>query len=172
MIKKILYIIVLLVVCSCQSVEKAPKPNRLIKKDQMIEILTDIAFVKATKGGYKKKLQQKNINLEDYVLEKHGVDSVTFAENNKWYANQLDEYHDIFSAVKANIQKEKTKYEKLKREEDSIKKIQDSIKRAKKDKVDKDLDSIENEEMEEDIEAAIEKAVKKRSNHPHDSENE
>lgn len=141
---------ILLILVSCQSVEKAPAPDQLIPKDKMVAILTDIAFVKGAKGAYKKRIEEKKVNLETYVFQKHGIDSATFAQNNKWYANELEEYQELFSQVKENLSKEKTKYQKLKKAEDSIKKIEDSIKKAKGLKVDPDLRKLETEMMFED----------------------
>ncbi|WP_299218879.1 DUF4296 domain-containing protein [uncultured Aquimarina sp.] len=153
-----------LIVFSCQSLDKTQKPENLLAEDKMVEILTDIAFVKAAKGSYKKVFDIEKINPESYILKKHGVDSLVFAENNNWYINQLDEYEEIFKKVKSNLEKSKVKFEKLKKEEDSIKKIKDSIKRATKGvKVEKkstnDLESIGEELL---IEKEIENAIKKR----------
>ncbi|WP_378179300.1 DUF4296 domain-containing protein [Aquimarina sp. SS2-1] len=157
-----------LLVYSCQSLEKPPKPENLISEDKMVEILTDIAFIKAAKGSYKKVFDIEKINPEEYILKKHGIDSIVFAENNSWYTSQLDEYEEIFTKVKSNIEGSKIKYEKLKKEEDSIKKIQDSIKRSKEGLQDSkilpsDLDKIKLTD-EELIEQEIETAIKKRSN--------
>ncbi|MFD2563219.1 DUF4296 domain-containing protein [Aquimarina rubra] len=167
--KRIIYSLFLLalLVFSCQDLDKPSKPDNLIAEDKMVEILTDIAFIKAAKGSYKKVFDIEKINPEEYILKKHGIDSLVFAENNSWYTAQLDEYEEIFNKVKKNIEGSKIKFEKLKKEEDSIKKIEDSIKRAKKGLKDakvlpSDLDKIKLTD-EELIEQEIETAIKKRS---------
>jgi len=169
--KHLIYSLLLFVVIifSCQKINKSPKPEPLIPKDKMVEILTDIAFVKAAKGSYKKVFDIEKINAEAYILEKHGVDSLVFSENNSWYTGQLEAYEEIFKKVKKNLEVSKIKFEKLKKEEDSIKKVKDSIRRAKKKKnkektetVDPaKLELIEDELIEEDIENAIKKRSKK-----------
>ncbi|WP_299313456.1 DUF4296 domain-containing protein [uncultured Aquimarina sp.] len=156
-----------LIVFSCQSLDRTQKPENLLSEDKMIEILSDIAFLKAAKGSYKKVFDIEKINPESYILKKHGVDSLVFAENNNWYINQLDEYEEIFIKVKSNLEKSKVKFEKLKKEEDSINKIKDSILRAKKGiKVEKkspgDLHELESIDEELLIEKEIENAIKKR----------
>ncbi|MHA7056566.1 DUF4296 domain-containing protein [Aquimarina sp. M1] len=156
-----------LLVLSCQNLDKPSKPDNLLAEDKMVEILTDIAFVKAAKGSYKKVFDIEKINPEEYILSKHGIDSLVFAENNSWYTDQIDDYEKIFEKVKKNIEQSKIKYEKLKKEEDSIKKIEDSIRKLEKgDKFEKliplrrgELESID----EESIEDKIENAIKKRS---------
>jgi hypothetical protein len=73
------------IVFSCQSLDRTQKPENLLSEDKMIEILSDIAFLKAAKGSYKKVFDIEKINPESYILKKHGVDSLVFAENNNWY---------------------------------------------------------------------------------------
>lgn len=132
MIRNIIYFVVFLMFISCQSIDKSTMPKTLIEEDRMVEILTDIAFVKAAKTSNRITLEAEKINPESFILKKHDVDSVVFAENNAWYSGQIEKYKVIFTRVKANLDKEKTKYEKLKKTEDSIKREQDSIKKLKK----------------------------------------
>lgn len=159
----------ILIVFSCQKINKSPEPAQLIPKDKMVEILTDIAFVKAAKGSYKKVFDIEKINPEAYILEKHGIDSLVFSENNNWYTDQLEAYEEIFKEVKKNLEVSKNKFERLKKEEDSIKKVKDSIRRATKGKnkekispiIPDELEFIDEESIEEDIENAIKKRTKK-----------
>ena len=109
---KIIYYILLLVliVSSCQNLEKTSKPDTLIARDKMIQILTDIAFVKSAKSSYKKVFDKEKIDPKAYILKKHNIDSAVFAENNRWYTSQMDRYEDIFNKVKNNLNEKKTKY--------------------------------------------------------------
>ncbi len=151
LMKNSIYFVVFLVFISCQSVDKIAEPKIVIEEDRMVEILTDIAFVKAAKSSNRKVFEEKKINPEAYILKKYGIDSIVFAENNAWYSGQLEKYEAIFIRVKANLDKEKIKYEKLKKEEDSIKKVEDSIKKIK--------DSLDLKEELITPEAAIEKEI-------------
>lgn len=129
----------------CQSLDNPLEPKQLLSEDQMVTLLTDVAFVKASKNVNKKVFNKEKINAETYVINKHGIDSIVFAENNAWYMADLEKYKSIFTRVKANLEKSKIKYDKLQKQEDSIKRIKDSImiaenkervqkKKAKKDK--------------------------------------
>ncbi|GGX18433.1 hypothetical protein GCM10007384_19720 [Aquimarina muelleri] len=115
---------------ACQSLEKAPVPKILIAEDRMVEILTDIAFIKTAKNSHRSIFEEENINPERFILNKHKIDSVVFTENNAWYSDQIGKYEAIINRVKENLDKEMIRYEKIKKEEDSIQKIQDSIKKA------------------------------------------
>jgi len=129
MIQKIAYGILMLAFFACQNIEKSKKPENLIGEDKMIEILLDIAFVKAAKNSHKKLFDTENINPEDFILKKHGVDSLVFVENNAWYTDQLETYERIFKRVKDSLAKSRAKYEKLKNKKDSLTRIQDSFNR-------------------------------------------
>ncbi|GAA4273432.1 DUF4296 domain-containing protein [Aquimarina gracilis] len=159
MIKKNIYFVIVLIVFSCQSIEKPEKPEVFIEEDKMVEILTDMAFIKATKTSYRKVLETKKINPENYILNKHDIDSAVFSQNNIWYTSQLEKYEEIFKRVKANLETSKNKYEKLKIKEDSIKKVKDSIKKAK-DTLNSKKEKVSN--IEKGINEEIEKAKAKR----------
>ncbi|WP_062056764.1 DUF4296 domain-containing protein [Aquimarina longa] len=131
MIRRGLYFVVFLLIFSCQSIDKASMPKNLLEEDHMVEILTDIAFIKAAKNSNRNILEENNISPEAFILRKHGVDSVVFAENHIWYSNHIEQYVAIFKNVKANLNAEEVKYEKLKKQEDSIRKAEDSIKKIK-----------------------------------------
>jgi len=136
----------------------------VLEEELMVDILTDIAFIRAAKTSSRKVFDEKGINPESYILRKYGVDSIVFAENNAWYGGQLERYKAMFTKVKSNIEGSKIKYEKLKKEEDSIKKVQDSIKKAKGDQKgdEKDKENKEEElELEDPKNRAIEEEMEK-----------
>lgn len=160
MTRNVIYAVAFLTIISCQSIDKSPKPESFIEEDRMVEILTDIAFVRAAKSSNRKTFEEKNINPEAFILKKHGIDSIIFAENNAWYSGQIKKYEAILVRVKANLDKETAKYEKLKKEEDSIKKIEDSIAKSKDTVKLIDLPVI----TEDVIEGKIEESKKKRTN--------
>ncbi len=168
MIRKISYSMLLMLLFACQTINEAEKPKVLIEEDRMVEILTDIAFVKAAKSSNRKVFEQKKINPETYILKKHGIDSIVFAENNEWYADQLEKYEEIFQKVKSNLEKSRDFHEKLKKEEDSIKKIEDSIAKSK-DTIDlKDKLKVSDSKLKE-IEKTMEEAKQKKLTSPSES---
>jgi len=93
--------------CGKTSVEK---PNNLIAKDKMVDILYDISLLEAIKtqnlkGGINKK------RANEYIYKKYKIDSVQFTKSNKYYATDLNEYKKIYDKVKERLNKENTRIE-------------------------------------------------------------
>ena len=159
---RISIILLIIIAIGCQSVEKAPEPSQIIDKERMVEMLTDIAVLKAAKGSYRRVLEEHDVNPEEFILKKYGIDSVTFAENNAWYASQLKEYEKIFNEVKDNLSASKEEYEKRRNAEDSIQQVEDSIKIAKGLEIKEKPKLLPKEMDEELINEEVEEAKKKR----------
>ena len=88
--------------CNSNSVEK---PNNLIGKDKMVDILYDISLLEAIKtqninGGITVKTGN------DFIYKKHKIDSVQFAKSNKYYASDVEAYKKLFEKVKERLNKE------------------------------------------------------------------
>ncbi len=120
---------------SCNNIEKPKKPDNLISRERMVDVITDISLMTAAKGLNKDVLEKNAINPQNYIYEKYNIDSVQFAESNNYYAYDVKEYEEIYVEVKERLEKRKAEY-KLLQEED--KKVKDSIKKIKK----KERDSI------------------------------
>ena len=136
-------ILISLFVLSCNNIDRPKKPDNLISKNKMIDIITDINLVTAAKGIDKKLLEKKGLNQQSYIYQKYDIDSISFAESNNYYAYDVKEYEDIYLKVQQRLEKQKQEFkaieEKEKKEKDSIrlskKKERDSIKKSKNSKV-------------------------------------
>lgn len=138
---KYILLIVLIISCKNNSIDKPKKPDNLIPKDSMVEILYDISLVSSAKGVNKKLLENNGLVPEDYIYKKHNIDSLQFALSNEYYAFNLDAYEDIYNSVKLKLEEDKKHFQKIifveQKEKDSLNKIkrkQDSIKRIGKPK--------------------------------------
>lgn len=142
MSKQINIIIILsLFVFACTGSLSGKKPDNLIPKDKMSNILYDLYTINAAKGVNRKLLEQNGFVPETYVLTKYNIDSAQFAESNTYYTFDNDEYKAIIEAVKARLEKDKKAFETLRdtvRESEKAK--SDSIKQLGK----KTKDSIKN----------------------------
>lgn len=147
--KLFVYILVSFFVLSCNDIDKPKKPDNLLSKNDMIDIITDINLVNAAKGTDKKILENKGINPEKYIFEKYNIDSIQFAENNNYYAYDVKEYEDIYLKVKQRLESQREEYKALQEIE---KKEKDSIRKAKK----KERDSIKKRKVLKDIPKKIE----------------
>ena len=129
----ILGLITLVFLVSCSEVKKPPKPDNLISKKEMINIILDVSLIRASEGSYKTKLKQEGFSIESYVYKRHDIDSAQFAMSNEYYSYDLDTYQDIYKKVEDSLNLLKTYYEEKR---DSLteerKKKRDSIPKGKR----------------------------------------
>ncbi|MEZ4797218.1 MAG: DUF4296 domain-containing protein [Flavobacteriaceae bacterium] len=135
--KHITYILIILLIVSCagESKKSIKKPDNLITKDKMVDIIYDMSLVSAAKGINRKLVEQEGVHPEKYIYEKYGIDSLQFAKSNEYYTFNLDTYEEIYKRVKAKLEKDKKHYTDLAQIED---KERDSINKERK----KNRDSI------------------------------
>lgn len=84
------------------------KPDNLIEKDKMIDILYDISLLEAIKSqNIRGGISNKNANT--YLYKKYKIDSIQFAQSNKYYASDIEEYKKMFEEVKSRLEKQTQK---------------------------------------------------------------
>jgi len=121
--KKIIYILFIsILIVSCTSKTIFKKPDNLIPKEQMIDLLVDIQLARGAKS-VKNKYGKRNIDYMYLVYEKYHIDSTRFAESNFYYTTDVDQYADILKKVKNQIIEKRDFYEKIVREKDSLKRV-------------------------------------------------
>jgi hypothetical protein len=107
---------------NCTSNTIIKKPDNLIPKEEMVNLLTDMLL--ASGGQHIKNTeQQRDVNYFPLIFEKYHIDSTRFKESNFYYTSRIDDYEDILNQVAARLTK-------IKSEIDSERVIQDSIKRV------------------------------------------
>lgn len=112
---------ILFVLFACESKVNYQKPDNLLSKKQMANLLFDMHVAAATSNVSNLKLE-KNRNYMSLIYEKYGIDSTEFAINNLYYTSSIDEYEEIFDVVQ----------KRLKKLQDSIYYAIDSLDREKK----------------------------------------
>ena len=128
--KRILCIYLSLLLVSCYNIYKPKKPENLLSKDKMVEVIVDMALFSSVKGLNKYELQQYGVLPEDYIYEKHHIDSLQFALSNEYYTYDLDDYESIYERVFDSLQVLKTKFKEQETEEMEAKRKKDSIRRS------------------------------------------
>lgn len=113
------WILILLLACNENLVEK---PENLISKDKMIEILKEMAIVNAAKNSDMTMFQDNNINPTEYVFKKFNIDSLQFVLSDKYYASKPDVYESIYTEIDTLLIIEKKAANDLKKRNDSIEK--------------------------------------------------
>jgi len=135
--KQILFIVFLAVFVSCESKVKYKKPDNLIPREQMINLLVDMHIATGT-TSVKNILDEDEKNYMVLVYEKYQIDSTRFAESNFYYISNIGEYESIFNEVEKELIKIQEQYTIT--EDSESKKALDSIleKQKKPKKLGKD----------------------------------
>lgn len=129
--KFVLIIVVLFLAVSCKK-ELIKKPNRLIERGKMVDIMYDLSLLEAVRYQNPLSLDSMNTNPKKFILKKYKVDSLQFSQSNKYYAANYETYKEIFDEINARIEKQK-------KIADSLVKIEEK-KAAKKNKKGKKVD--------------------------------
>ncbi len=115
--KKIVPFLAILTFLACKE-DGAKKPDRLIEKAQMVDIMYDLSLLEAIKYQNPAVLDSNQIRPKQFIYKKYKVDSLQLAQNNLYYASDYKEYKIMFDEVVSRLEKDKLKAEKqLKAEE-------------------------------------------------------
>lgn len=113
------YIFFLIATCiSCNSNTILKKPENLISKDKMVDILTDSYIGKNAKKNVNIN-GERNVNYNSLIFKNHNTDSLTFNRSLKYYTSDIKQYQDILTQVESKLKnkiltiKEKVETEKL-----------------------------------------------------------
>lgn len=105
---------------ACTSNTIIKKPDNLIPKNQMVDLITDM-LIAAGAENIKNENLERNVNYFPLVFEKYGIDSTRFSESNYYYTSQIDDYEEILKRVDERLKTLKEKF-------DNEIKLQDSLK--------------------------------------------
>jgi hypothetical protein len=111
---------ILILGCTSNTIMK--KPNDLIPKKEMINVMTDIYIANAAMTVQDKN-GERNRNYMSLVYEKYDVDSAQYSRSNLYYLSRIDEYEKMHKEVMERISEMRIAKDKEFR-------IYDSIKRA------------------------------------------
>ncbi|GAA4232985.1 hypothetical protein GCM10022291_08970 [Postechiella marina] len=143
MLKKLTVLVILsLLLTACYQYNEPKKPDNLISKKKMANILIDLRLIRSVTGNNKKVLDTHNVKAAQYVYKKYDIDSLQFALSNNYYAFHVQEYEDIYALMKDSLDGLKIKYKTLIDEETKAKKKADSIEKAKKRNKNKKIEHL------------------------------
>lgn len=84
------------------------KPKNLIEKEQMVNIIYDLTLLDAMKSqGYGP--QQNYPTTSQLLKKKYKIDSLTFAQNSKYYAADVKNYKKMYEEVRSRLSEESVK---------------------------------------------------------------
>ena len=105
---KLKVIIILFFVLGCNnSLTQKPIPIDLISQEKMVDIIYDMTLINVAKGVNKSILENNGIIPEQFLFNKHSIDSTLFARSNEYYSNDLKTYQMIYDNVKIKLEKNK-----------------------------------------------------------------
>jgi hypothetical protein len=106
---KLQRIIILCLVFSCNNTlnQNNKPPKNLISKEKMVDIIYDMTLINVAKGVNKSILENNGIIPEQYLFNKHSIDSILFAKSNEYYSYDLKTYQTIYDNVKIKLEKNK-----------------------------------------------------------------
>ncbi|MFP2995711.1 DUF4296 domain-containing protein [Spongiivirga sp. MCCC 1A20706] len=111
--------VILILVCSCKKPNAIKKPDNLIGKDKMVQVLYDLHMLSATKSSAKEVLSDNSIDADQYVFTKYSIDSIQLAKSMTYYASKPSEMAEMYNVINSRLEEQKKIFEK---ERDSISK--------------------------------------------------
>ena len=161
--KKIIALLAIVVTFLSCNKDLVEKPNNLIGKKEMGDILYDMSILEAIKYQSPDTIKAYGINPKTYIYKKYKIDSLQFAKSIAYYAADYREYKKMYDALNDRMKKEKMEVELIVRKKGKkaealnkarVKRAQDSIKKiniAKELKIKKEKDSIAKKKKEDSI---------------------
>lgn len=123
------YLVLLIIFISCESKTKYKKPDNLIPREQMIDLLVDMHIATGALD-VKDKNNNRGNNYMALVYDKYKIDSARFADSNFYYTSNIVEYENIFKEVQIQLKKIQGQYQT---KNDSMEtRAQDSIRAKQK----------------------------------------
>jgi hypothetical protein len=101
--KKVIFLSVLLVCTIGCKKELIEKPEDLIAKDKMTEILYDISLLYASKGVNTGQIDFQRVSIEDFIYKQYGVDSTQVANSTIYYSSKPDEYLKMYESIQERL---------------------------------------------------------------------
>jgi hypothetical protein len=121
----LLFLTLWLLACADKLIEE---PENLIPRDQMADILYDMALLNAIDNSHPQVLKENNLEVMEFVYEKYGVDSLQFASSDVYYASVPAEYQKIYEAVEERLTERRDSVNKIIQQGQA--KAVDSLRRA------------------------------------------
>jgi hypothetical protein len=144
--KRILILMTLLFVFSCQEKQLIQKPANFISENEMTAILVDYYLAKGYNDIEKtnkrvQKSEDEAINPSAYIYKKHNIDSLQFAQNMNYYLTQEEIILAIFTDAQNQLKTLEKKYKAINKKEKVLNKKSISPKKPSKEnlKIEKEI---------------------------------
>lgn len=105
--KNFLSFIILIILVSCSD-KPVQKPDNLLSKEEMENIIYDISILQAADVFKPEILVKNNIKIKNYIYKKYTIDSATFFQNYRYYAADIKVFKKIYKNVNNRIESQKS----------------------------------------------------------------
>ncbi|WP_306349813.1 DUF4296 domain-containing protein [Flavobacterium sp. '19STA2R22 D10 B1'] len=105
--------IMMVLFLSCSGRTEVEKPAKVIDEKTMENIIYDLSLLQAIKNVNPQSLTDKKIEPTNYIYKKYKIDSLQFAQNNKYYAVQVELYQKMYQKVNERLLEQKAKLDSL-----------------------------------------------------------
>lgn len=110
--KKVLFVVITLIFISC-SEKPVPKPDNLLSKETMQDIIYELAILQAAESHKPQILNDNSIKIKNYIYKKYAIDSTTYFQNYKYYASDIKTFKKIYKDVNERILNQKNEIDTL-----------------------------------------------------------
>ncbi len=139
--KKGISLLAILALLGCKE-DLVKKPDLLIEKSKMMDIMYDLALLEAIKYQNPAVLDSNQIRPKQFIYKKYKIDSLQLAQNNRYYAADYKSYKVMFESVVKRIESEKKRANAIIKLEEKKKKIKIAQLKKKRQLAKKSKDSI------------------------------
>lgn len=101
--QSLILIFVVISALGCQDVNIPEKPENLIAKDKMIDILKETYLINAARSVNNKAIISKGIKIDSMIYAKYQIDSLQFAKSNAYYASDINSYMIMIQKVESEL---------------------------------------------------------------------
>lgn len=122
--KKIISIVVTTLFFACNN-SPVEKPDNLLSKEEMTNIIYDVMILQASKSYNNVEVKKEDLKIESYIFDKYKIDSSTYHQNQRYYASKPKEYEKMYKEVVERLTLAQQETDTLLKKE----------KRSKKDKI-------------------------------------
>ncbi len=119
--KYFLILISIVLLSSCEDIKKPEKPENLISKQTMIQVLTDAYLSNAARSLNSREIRDNALQLDSIIYKKYGIDSLQFVKSNAFYISDMTVYTELFEGVEKSLDAHKKLADSLARENKKLK---------------------------------------------------
>jgi len=113
----VIFLAILLTSCGEKLLEK---PEDLVPKDKMINILKDMTILNSARSTSVTVFHDYNIEPTTFIFSKYGIDSLQFVTSDNYYASLPNEYEAMYAEIDKQLDNEKEQMSEAKKIKDSL----------------------------------------------------